>query len=263
MFGDSEKPKRAISFIRQEVSSGGIWPRSTGTVVATRSPSLRYANGWIKRAFDFAAGLSFSVLTLPLVVVLALGSAVSFRAWPFFTQTRLGRHGRHFRLVKLRTLPTKTPRDANKYELAELESKFYGRFLRNTHLDELPQFWLLVTGRMSLVGPRPEMPTLAATFDPAFVAERVAVRPGITGTWQVSPAAAGLIGEAPEYDRFYIEHACPRLDALISVRTMAGFVGLPPLSIEQFRSWAHRYSATARPVPGVERAAAELQEPST
>jgi lipopolysaccharide/colanic/teichoic acid biosynthesis glycosyltransferase len=260
---EAEKRNMPKSRIGHEVTSGGIWPRPTSTVVATKSPSLRYANGWVKQAFDFVAGLSFSILTLPLVVVLALGSAVSFRAWPFFTQTRLGRHGRHFRLVKLRTLPTKTPSDANKYELAEIETKFFGRFLRNMHLDELPQFWLLVTGRMSLVGPRPEMPTLAATFDPDFVAERVAVRPGITGTWQVSPAAARLIGEAPEYDRFYIEHACPRLDAWISVRTMAGFVGLPPLSIEQFRSWAHRYSATARPVPGIERTAAELQEPST
>jgi lipopolysaccharide/colanic/teichoic acid biosynthesis glycosyltransferase len=175
---------------------------------------------------------------------------------------RLGRNGRHFRFVKLRTLPTNTPSDASKYELADLDSKF-GGFLRNTHLDELPQFWLLVTGRMSLVGPRPEMPTLAATFDPAFVAERMAVRPGITGTWQVSPAAVGLIGEAPEYDRFYIEHACPRLDAWISVRTLALFVGYPPLSIEQFRSWAHRYLATARPVAEIERAMAELQEPST
>jgi lipopolysaccharide/colanic/teichoic acid biosynthesis glycosyltransferase len=224
--------------------------------------SLRYANGWVKRAFDFVVGLSFSILTLWLVVVLALGSAVAFRAWPFFTQMRLGRDGRHFRFVKLRTLPTNTPSDASKYELADLDSKF-GGFLRNTHLDELPQFWLLVTGRMSLVGPRPEMPTLATTFDPAFVAERMVVRPGITGTWQVSPAAVGLIGEAPEYDRFYIEHACPRLDAWISVRTLAQFVGYPPLSIEQFRSWSHRYSATARPVPGIDQATAELQEPST
>ena len=249
-------------------SSGEVAPRGkllwlTTPVVASRSLSLRYANGWGKRAFDFVVGLSFSSLTLPLVVLLALGSAVAFRAWPFFTQMRLGRNGRHFRFVKLRSLPAKTPRNANKYELTEIDSNFFGRFLRNTHLDELPQFWLLVTGRMSLVGPRPEMPTLAATFDPAFVAERVAVRPGITGTWQVSPAAVGLIGEAPEYDRFYIEHACPRLDAWISVRTLALFVGYPPLSIEQFRSWSHRYSATARPVPGIDQATAELQEPST
>lgn len=246
----------------REVAPRGKLLGLTTPVVASRMLSLRYANGWGKRAFDFVAGLSFSILTLLLVVVLALGSAVAFRAWPFFTQMRLGRNGRHFRFVKLRTLPTNTPSDASKYELADFESKF-GHFLRNTHLDELPQFWLLVTGRMSLVGPRPEMPTLAATFDPAFVAERMEVRPGITGTWQVSPAAVGLIGEAPEYDRFYIEHACPRLDAWISVRTLAQIVGYPPLSIEQFRSWAHRYLATARPVAEIERAMAELQEPST
>ena len=77
--------------------------------------------------------------------------------------------GRPFCFVKLRTLPTDAPADADKYTIATATTTRWGRFLRASHLDELPQCWLVVTGRMSLVGPRPEMPALAATFDTAFL----------------------------------------------------------------------------------------------
>jgi lipopolysaccharide/colanic/teichoic acid biosynthesis glycosyltransferase len=157
-------------------------------------------------------------------------------------QKRLGRDGRPFSCVKLRSLPTNVTVAANKYTIATAVTR-WGRFLRLSHLDELPQCWLVVTGRMSLVGPRPELPELAATFDPAFVAERLAVRPGITGPWQVSTASAGLIGEAPELDRLYLTHAGPRLDAWVSLRTIGGFVGLRPLPLERFPRWVTNGSA--------------------
>lgn len=218
-------------------------------------PSLRYANGPLKRAFDLMAGVVLSILTAPIVALLAVGSAVSFRAWPLFVQERLGRDGRSFRFVKLRSLPVATRPDEDKYALAEVTTTRWGRFIRSTHLDELPQCWLVVTGRMSLIGPRPEMPTLAATFDPVFVEERLAVRPGITGPWQVSTAVSGLIGEAPEYDRFYLAHAGPRLDAWISLRTLGGFVGLPPLPLERFpASLVTDDTAAAAPGDDLDRA---------
>ena len=99
---------------------------------------------------------------------------------------------------------------------------------------------------MSLVGPRPEMPSLAATFDAAFVAERLTVRPGVTGPWQVSTASAGLIGEAPEFDRLYLTHAGPRLDAWITFRTVGAFVGMEPLPLERFPKWIVKSSALHR-----------------
>ena len=219
--------------------------------------SIRYANGRVKRAFDLTAGVVLSIVTAPIVAFLAVGSAVSFRAWPIFVQKRLGRDGRPFCFVKLRTLPTDTPLEADKYAIAGTTTTTrWGGSLRASHFDELPQCWLLVTGRMSLVGPRPEMPALAATFDAAFMGERLAVRPGITGPWQVSTASAGLIGEAPEFDRLYLAHAGPRLDAWVSLRTIGVLVGLRLLPLERFPGWARNGSAPAgAPMPDVDVAA--------
>jgi lipopolysaccharide/colanic/teichoic acid biosynthesis glycosyltransferase len=223
---------------------------------APNSASIRRANGRVKRAFDLAAGVALSIVTAPIIVLLAVGSAVSFRAWPLFVQKRLGRGGRPFCFVKLRTLPTDTPVDADKYTIAATTTTRWGRFLRASHLDELPQCWLVVTGRMSLVGPRPEMPALAARFDATFMRERLAVRPGITGPWQVSTACSGLIGEAPEFDRLYLAHAGPRLDAWVLLRTTGTLVGLRPLPLERFPRWACNGSAAAgAPMPDVDVAA--------
>jgi lipopolysaccharide/colanic/teichoic acid biosynthesis glycosyltransferase len=96
---------------------------------------------------------------------------------------------------------------------------------------------------MSLVGPRPELPALAATFDLAIVGERLTVRPGITGPWQVSTASARLIGEAPELDRLYLTPAGPRLNAWVSLRTVGGLVGRRPLPLERFPGWVRNRSA--------------------
>ncbi|MFZ2057572.1 MAG: sugar transferase [Acidimicrobiales bacterium] len=219
--------------------------RVTHSQPAPDSASIRRANGRVKRTFDLTAGVALSIVTAPVIVLLAAGSIVSFRAWPLFVQKRLGRGGRPFCFVKLRTLPTDTPPDADKYSIAATTTTRWGRFLRAWHLDELPQCWLVVTGRMSLVGPRPEMPALAARFDAAFMEERLAVRPGITGPWQVSTACSGLIGEAPEFDRLYLARAGPRFDAWILLHTAGILVGLRPLPLERFPAWACNGSAPA------------------
>jgi lipopolysaccharide/colanic/teichoic acid biosynthesis glycosyltransferase len=173
-----------------------------------------------KRAFDIAAGLVLVLVTLPALLVLLLASAVSYRSWPLFTHERLGRGGKPFRFAKIRSLPVCTDGYADKYSLREVRISGVGRFLRRTHLDELPQLWQVVTGQLSLVGPRPEMPGLASRFDPEFVAARLAVRPGVTGLWQVSEGVKGLIGESPEYDLWYLERMSPRFDLWILWRTV-------------------------------------------
>ena len=85
---------------------------------------------------------------------------------------------------------------------------------------------------MSLVGPRPELPAIAATFDPDFVRRRVRVRPGVTGTWQVGTGAARLIGESPGFDDLYVTEATFRLDVWVLARTVAGSLGAAPASLE-------------------------------
>ena len=178
-----------------------------------------------KRLFDLSVGIPLALLSLPFVVVFAVGSAVSYRAWPLFTQQRLGVNGRSFTFVKIRSLPVSAPDEADKYELAFVENNRCGRFLRRYHLDELPQLWLVVFGKMSLVGPRPEMPFLSEMFDQEFVGERLTMRPGCTGLWQISTASAGLIGEAPEFDLHYVRNWTMRFDLWVLAHTVYEILG--------------------------------------
>src|SRR3954447_14250682 len=117
-----------------------------------------------KRTFDVTVAATLLILTLPVIVLCAFVSLVSLRAWPFFTQTRVGRGGRSFRFVKIRTLPRNAPKYACKYDLAGLRVPRGTLLLRELHLDELPQLALVILGRMSLVGPRPEMAQLYDGF---------------------------------------------------------------------------------------------------
>jgi lipopolysaccharide/colanic/teichoic acid biosynthesis glycosyltransferase len=180
----------------------------------------------MKRAIDIILGTLCALFALPIIVVLAIGVAVSLKTSPFFVQRRVGRRGRLFPMLKLRTLPKSAPRAANKYDLSNVAVPRFTQFLRTTHLDELPQLFLVPLGYLSLVGPRPEMPSLHNQADPVFAAERVQVRPGCTGVWQISTAANGLIWEAPEYDRYYLRHQSVGFDLWIVWQTLLGFVGL-------------------------------------
>lgn len=182
----------------------------------------------MKRVVDVVAGVTGALLTLPFVLLAAVVLAVELRAWPFFTQTRVGRHGRSMRLVKLRTLPPCTPTDADKYDLAVVRLTPAASLLRRTHLDELPQLWMVALGSMSLVGPRPEMPRLHERFDAEHREARAQVRPGCTGLWQVSVASSKLIHEHPEYDLAYVQARSLALDGWILWRTALILLGGRP-----------------------------------
>ena len=130
-------------------------------------------------------------LALPLVACVALASAIAFRSWRriFFVQPRIGYRGRSFSLVKFRTMsePAGTVFEAwSNGDRARVTP--FGRFLRSTHLDELPQLYNVLRGEMSFIGPRPEMVEVeswAASELPGF-SERLAIKPGITGLAQVT-----------------------------------------------------------------------------
>jgi lipopolysaccharide/colanic/teichoic acid biosynthesis glycosyltransferase len=173
-----------------------------------------------QRVVDVVVGAFLLVVSAPVQVAALAVSAVVFRASPVFVQARVGRDGRRFRMMKIRSLPVHTPTDADKYAISSAPNHRWGEWIRSRHLDELPQLWSVVTGSMSLVGPRPEMERLAAEFDPAFADERSSVRPGCTGLWQVSAASVGLIREHPEYDLHYVRHRTLRLDVWILYATV-------------------------------------------
>ncbi len=182
----------------------------------------------LKRLFDIVASLALLVITLPFIAVMAVVLAVRFRAWPFFRQDRIGKDGEVFAFLKLRTLPANAPSYADKYEIQEVELPRLARVLRNKHLDELPQLLLVLTGKMSLVGPRPEMPNLHEAGDQEFAALRTTVRPGCAGLWQVSEHQDRLIWEAPVYDMAYVQHPSLGFDLWILMRTMLFMLHLRP-----------------------------------
>ena len=179
----------------------------------------------MKRTMDIAVGGLLALLAVPVIVVCAVSLAVSLRAFPFFVQRRVGLDGREFRLVKLRTLPAGTPPYVDKYRLAGVKIPPFAALLRRLHLDELPQLFLVPLGRMSLVGPRPEMPALHRSFPATFAALRTAVRRGCTGLWQIGGRSDGLIGETPYYDEFYLSHRTIALDVWIMAQTARLMVG--------------------------------------
>ena len=179
----------------------------------------------MKRLMDIVVGGLLALLAIPTIVVCAVVLTITLRAFPFFVQRRVGRDGREFRLVKLRTLPAGTPPYVDKYRLAKVDIPPFARLLRRLHLDELPQLFLVPLGRMSLVGPRPEMPSLHRRLPASFASLRTSVRPGCTGLWQIGRHSDGLIGETPFYDEFYLSHRSAALDVWILAQTVRLMVG--------------------------------------
>jgi exopolysaccharide biosynthesis polyprenyl glycosylphosphotransferase len=174
----------------------------------------------IKRVFDVVIGLLGLILTAPLMAWCALRTIQTSPGPPFIAQDRTGRHGRIFRLYKFRTMW----QDVDKYSLAPSDSSDeritgYGRWLRRSSIDELPQLVNVLKGDMSLVGPRPEMPFIAESYD-AWQRRRLSVKPGITGLWQILgrkdlPMHANL-----QYDYYYIRNRSLSHDFSILMRTI-------------------------------------------
>lgn len=215
-----------------------------------------------KRLFDVGIGLVLALLALPVIAVAAVALALSLRSWPFFVHERVGWQGRPFRMVKLRTLPPEAPPYADKYAIAGLELPPVCRFLRRTHLDELPQLLLVPFGRMSLVGPRPEMPQLHEAGDTVFAGERTTARPGCTGLWQLSPDAHRLIWDAPDYDRFYLRHRTLRFDVWILWQTSLFVLGLEgPVALDRVPIWACAGGLASAPVVDLGHAAIRNEGP--
>jgi lipopolysaccharide/colanic/teichoic acid biosynthesis glycosyltransferase len=206
-----------------------------------------------KRCFDIIAAAILLVLAVPFLACAALMQAVMLRSWPLFSHQRVGREGRLFRFFKLRTLSPDIEPYAPKYNLTFPISR-QSAALRRLHLDELPQLGLVLLGRMSLVGPRPEMPNLHRLFSDEFAAARTAVRPGCTGLWQISEHCATLIHEHPELDAFYLMHRGLRLDLWILAKTVRLLVPIGDrrlVSLDDVPLWAMRTEPRSVPLASV------------
>ena len=170
-------------------------------------------------------GLTILLLMLPLLATLIL---IQSPGPLFFAQKRVGVNGSTYTLHKLRTMHHKQPDGAALWATDDRErARIFpvGRFLRKTHIDELPQFWNVLTGEMSLIGPRPEQVPIVAELAKSIPGyhKRHTVRPGITGLRQVQYGYVGTeVGSwlSTGYDLYYIAHRGPLLDAYICLQTV-------------------------------------------
>lgn len=176
-----------------------------------------YARFW-KRLLDFLLALTALLVLSPLLLLLTVAGAVAMRGNPFFAQPRPGRGERIFRLIKFRTMSDR--RDASGALLPDGERlNGYGRFLRKTSLDELPELFNILVGQMALVGPRP----LLTAYLPLYSEEqhhRHDVRPGLTGYAQVHGRNAVPWEERFRMDVWYTQNITFRLDCRILLDTV-------------------------------------------
>lgn len=172
----------------------------------------------LKRAFDIAASTSALVVLSPVLAITAykvkkeLGSPVLFR------QTRPGLHGRPFEMVKFRTMKDATDKEGNALPDSERLTDF-GKKLRASSLDELPELWNVLKGDMSLVGPRPLLMEYLPLYN-AEQAKRHNVRPGVTGYAQVNGRNSLSWEDKFKLDTWYVEHQSLWLDMKILLKTV-------------------------------------------
>jgi exopolysaccharide biosynthesis polyprenyl glycosylphosphotransferase len=172
-----------------------------------------------KRVFDLALATAGLVVAAPLLLWVA-ARLRSQGVSPLFVQTRIGRGGRPFRMVKFRTLEeTADPAAVAPRSRHDPRITPYGAWLRVTSIDELPQLWNVLVGDMSLVGPRPEMPFIVEQYDD-WQRRRLTVQPGITGLWQILGRKDLPMHENLQYDFYYIRNRSLALDLSILVRTV-------------------------------------------
>ena len=193
-----------------------------------------------KRIVDLIAGVLLGTLALPLIGLFGLIVVVELGTQPFFVQQRVGRNGRLFRMPKLRTLPRDLDPYASKTSFHDGDVPPFCRFLRRSHLDELPQLLLVPLGRMSLVGPRPKMPDWAEPIDPTHSLVRTRMTPGCTGLWQVSRDTHLRVTDCPDHDYYYARNAGLRLDLWILWRTIVVLVARRGVSLSEVPRWAWR-----------------------
>ncbi len=199
--------------------------------VATVGSSWCWSHG--KRTLDLVVAIATLPITVPLTLALSLVSAIRFRCNPFFVQQRRGVGEEPFRVVKIRSLPKHFHGNRGKHELDDHDFEGWSGFLRNSHLDELPQVLNIIGGSMSIVGPRPMIDEVVDTLEPADRQKRALVKPGLTGPWQISTMGAVALHDHPELDNRYVDNATLAADLRIIAITAATVFGRKPMEPDE------------------------------
>jgi lipopolysaccharide/colanic/teichoic acid biosynthesis glycosyltransferase len=232
----------AIGFaVGAVVSLVGLMTGAVTTSEAESGGQTTYALS--KRTVDIAVSLVILVLSFPIILIAGLAVRLTSPGPVFFKQVRVGKEGRQFGLVKIRTMTADADESVFADHLARLEAARHsdtpqpirinddsrvtkvGRVLRKSSIDELPNFWNVLRGSMSLVGPRPLVPAEAELVGLENV--RFEVKPGITGLAQVYGRDTITLDERTRLDEEYVRTRSTRLDTRIMVRTFRAVFAEP------------------------------------
>ena len=188
---------------------------------------VRRAYAFTKRIMDVLLSILAIVLFSPLFIFAAILIKLTSKGPIFFTQTRVGKDGKLFTIYKFRTMHVNAEKETGPVWASENDPRLIpaGKFLRKTHIDEIPQFINVLRGEMSVIGPRPERPTFVTVLKTQITdyEKRLQVKPGITGLAQVRHQYDATIDDVRKkikYDLLYIKNMCLWTDIRILVRTV-------------------------------------------
>ena len=200
------------------------------TVLGVNPPALTRSSRFLKRTMDVVVAALVLLLALPLLVLIALGIKLTSPGPVLFVQERVGRGGRRFRMLKFRTMVANAEAMAEQLREQSAHAAWllldedpritsFGRFLRLTSLDELPQLWNVLRGEMSLVGPRP-MPVNVDERISGWGRKRLDLTPGITGLWQVLGRTSIPFEEMVKLDYLYVTNWSLWQDVRLLIHTL-------------------------------------------
>ena len=222
--GDGLRIKVLPGFYDAMVSDCHIEPLADIPLVCLRGIRPSRVFLLAKRAFDIVFSLLMLIVCLPVVCLAAAAIKLTSRGPVFYSQERAGRDGRPFRIYKLRSMVIDAEKGTGPVLAHEYDQRItrVGRFLRQTRLDEIPQFWNVVKGEMSVVGPRPERPEFVSEFASRIPGyrERLKVRPGITGLAQVYGDYLTSVYHKLRYDWIYLHRMSLWQDLRIILMTV-------------------------------------------
>lgn len=189
-------------------------------LLSLKEPKIDPIYSFFKRAFDIIISALALILLSPVMLLIAAIIKKDSSGPVIFNQERIGQKGKRFTFYKFRTMWEDTKAyDWTPTNLEDSRITPFGKFLRRTSLDELPQLINVLKGEMSIVGPRPEMPFIVETYN-EIQHDRLEVKPGITGLWQISADRGKQIHDNIEYDLYYIDNCGFLLDMVIIIRTI-------------------------------------------
>jgi exopolysaccharide biosynthesis polyprenyl glycosylphosphotransferase len=194
-------------------------------LISIGESSMNPVQARVKRAFDIVVAGLLCLLLSPLLILIALWIKLDSRGPIIIHQRRVGAGGRIFRMHKFRSMFWDPDTIDAAFEKRPDDPRITraGRTLRRTSLDELPQLWNVLTGEMSLVGPRPELPVIVDQYEP-WQRKRFGVPPGMTGWWQINGRSDVSMHLNTEADLFYVQNYSILLDIQILLRTLGAVI---------------------------------------